>query len=130
VQNGTWQVPGFWRKQIGRIFMFKDALCALASKRLAAALVVCTLAVALVPSSALAQKSDLPDDFEQILPRGRIAAITNPKYVSAAEAEISDSSWVLGVVIDGQARAFSLTLLNHHEVVNDTIGDTSYAAVW
>jgi hypothetical protein len=37
---------------------------------------------------------------------------------------------VLGVVIDGQARAFSLNLLNHHEVVNDQIGQTPYAAVW
>lgn len=99
-------------------------------RSLAVALAVCSLAATLVPRSALAQNSDLPANFEQILPRGRIAAITNPHYVSATEAEISDNSWVLGVVIDGQARAFSLTLLNHHEVVNDKIGDTPYAAVW
>jgi carotenoid cleavage dioxygenase-like enzyme len=75
-------------------------------------------------------KNDLPDDFEQILPRGRIAAITDPSFIPASSADIRDDAWVLGVVIDGQARAFSLNLLNHHEVVNDEIGQTPYAAVW
>ena len=47
-----------------------------------------------------------------------------------SEAEIKPRSWVLGVVIDGQARAYSLNLLHEHDVVNDTIGDTNFAAVW
>lgn len=73
---------------------------------------------------------DRPAGFEQILPRGGIAAITNPTYVPADKALIAPDSWVLGVVIDGQARAYSLNLLNSHEVVNDRIGDTHFAAVW
>ena len=73
---------------------------------------------------------DKPEGYRQIIPRGRIAAINQPKYVPASEAEIRPGSWVLGVIIDGQPRAYSLNLLNAHEVVNDTIGDTNYAAVW
>ncbi len=76
------------------------------------------------------QPEDLPDEFEQILPRGRIAAITNPVYVSADNADISGDSWILGLIIDGEARAYSLNLLNRHEVVNDEINDTKFAAVW
>ena len=72
----------------------------------------------------------VPDGYEQILPRGKIAAISNPTYVTASEATIRDEAWVLGLLIDGQARAFSLALLNNHEVVNDTIGGTDFAAVW
>ena len=34
------------------------------------------------------------------------------------------------VVIDGEARAYSLNLLNRHEVVNDRIGEQKFAAVW
>jgi hypothetical protein len=71
-----------------------------------------------------------PPGVEQILPRGRIAAVFEPRFVPAAEAEIADDGWVLGVVIDGQARAYSLNLLNRHEVVNDRIGEHSFAAVW
>ena len=69
-------------------------------------------------------------DYQQLLPRGEIAAITDPQYVSAEEANIADDSYVLGVVIEGQARAYSLNILNNHEVVNDRIGDLAYAAVW
>lgn len=73
---------------------------------------------------------DLPDEFRQLLPRGRIASVDQPEFVSAAEAEISDDAWVLGVVDDGQAKAYSLNLLNRHEVVNDELGGRPIAAVW
>ena len=76
------------------------------------------------------QRSKPPEGFKQILPRGRIAAITNPTYVPADEAAIPAETPVLGVVIDGEARAYSLNLLNVHEVVNDEIGGTKFAAVW
>ena len=69
-------------------------------------------------------------EYEQLLPRGEIAAITQPVYVSAAEATINDDSYVLGVVVEGQPLAYSLNLLNDHEVVNDQIGNTQFAAVW
>ena len=77
-----------------------------------------------------AQEKELFDDFEQILPRGGIPAIVNPVYVTAEEASINDNTWVLGIVINDQARAYSLNLLNHHEIVNDVIDTTAFAAVW
>lgn len=77
-----------------------------------------------------AQDEGLFSQFKQILPRGGIPAIVNPTYVKAEEASIGDNTWILGVVINGQARAYSLNLLNHHEIVNDNIDSTSFAAVW
>lgn len=94
---------------------------------LAAAVVA---AGSLVGHPAGAQEQELPEGFEQILPRGRIASIDEPGWVPASEAEIPDDAIVMGVVIDGQPRALSINLLNAHEVVNDKIGDTAYAAVW
>jgi len=73
---------------------------------------------------------ELPEGYEQVIPRGSIPAIDEPVYVLAAEARIRDEAWVLGVVIEGQARAYSLELLNSYEIVNDTIGNTDFAAVW
>lgn len=70
------------------------------------------------------------EDYQQLLPRGEISAITDPQYVTANVADIADDSYVLGVVIEGQARAYSLNILNNHEVVNDQVGDLAYAAVW
>ncbi len=84
------------------------------------------------PAAAQERKPnpDLPDEFEQLVPRGYIPAIDDPQFVDAAEAEIDDEAWVLGVVIDGEAKAYSLNLLNRHEVVNDRFGDRPVAAVW
>ena len=84
----------------------------------------------ILSTQAVDAEKDIFGDYEQILPRGGIAAIVQPHYVSAAEATIKDNSHVLGVVVEGQARAFSLNLLNQHEVVNDKVGDVEFAAVW
>ena len=81
-------------------------------------------------SMLYSQTENLPKGFKQMIPRGQIAAISQPQFVSGDSANIADDSWVLGVVIDGHARAYSLNLLNSHEVVNDRIGNIAFAAVW
>lgn len=88
------------------------------------------LLVTLGPVSVSTASEELPPGVEQILPRGGIPAVVDPKFVPADQAKISDDAWVLGVEIDGQAHAYSLNLLNRHEVVNDRIGETAFAAVW
>ena len=87
-----------------------------------------TILLLLLTGSALAD--ELPEGVEQIIPRGQSAAVFEPEFVSADEAEISDDAWVLGVVVEGVAKAYSLNLLNRHEVVNDRSGGTAFAAVW
>ena len=94
-----------------------------------AVLLPAVLAPILFATASFANE-ELPPGVEQLLPRGRIAAIDEPQFVSAEEAEISDDAWIFGVVIDGEARAYSLNLLNHHEVVNDTLAGRPIAAVW
>lgn len=81
-------------------------------------------------SPIFAQTENLPAEYQQLLPRGRIAAISQPKFVAAAKAKISPESWILGVVVGEEARAYSLNLLNSHEVVNDQIDKTAFAVVW
>jgi hypothetical protein len=71
-----------------------------------------------------------PPGVRQLLPRGGIPAVFEPRFVSAGEAGIPEGAWVLGVVVEGVAKAYSLNLLNQHEVVNDQAGGTAFAAVW
>lgn len=87
-----------------------------------------TILLLLLTGSAIAD--EVPAGVEQILPRGKIAAVFEPDFVAADAAEISDDAWVLGVVVEGVAKAYSLNLLNRHEVVNDRSGGTAFAAVW
>ncbi len=95
-------------------------------------LVLAGALVASVTSAVAASEppSDLPPEFQQIIPRGRIASVDEPEFVAAGEAEIAGDAWVLGVAIGGQAKAYSLNLLNHHEIVNDSSGGQAFAAVW
>jgi hypothetical protein len=101
----------------------------------ATAAVLAASFVAALPASAqsTAEPSTTdtpPPGVEILLPRGGIPAIFDPVFVPAAEAEVPDNAWILGVVIDGDARAYSLNLLNEHEVVNDVVGGRAVAAVW
>ncbi len=96
----------------------------------AATFVVVTTASAAQRGALPEPPPDMPKDFQQIIPRGMIASVDEPEFVTAKEAKISDEAWVLGVEIDGVAKAYSLNLLNHHEVINDKIGERAFAAVW
>jgi len=88
------------------------------------------LLVALAGCPRPATDDPPPPGVEQILPRGGIPAVLAPRFVSAAAADIPDDAWVLGVLVEGVAKAYSLNLLNRHEVVNDRSGGTAFAAVW
>ena len=93
-------------------------------------LILGALAISCTVGAAAEPAPDLPPGFEQLIPRGTIVSIDDPEFVSVQDAEIPDDAWVLGVAFGSEARAYSLNLLNRHEIVNDRIGDRSFAAVW
>lgn len=92
--------------------------------------VIASIPCVLLAACTAASREVPPQGVEQIIPRGQIAAVFEPEFVTAAEAEIDPEAWILGVVIEGEARAYSLNLLNQHEIVNDRIGQQPIAAVW
>ena len=94
----------------------------------ASTLAIALVAVACAPAARASETP--PPGVEQLLPRGAIPAILEPAFVAADEAEIPAGAWILGVVVDGEARAYDLNRLNQHEVVNDRVGGRDIAAVW
>ena len=61
-----------------------------------------------------------------------IRSIENPQFV---EPEIADETYdpdelVLGVEVNGDARAYSVPLLSRHEIVNDVVGGKPIAVTW
>ena len=68
--------------------------------------------------------------FEKLLPKGRIAAISDPQFVKATEAQMPDDAWIIGVFDGTTAKAYDINLLNRHEIVNDFIGDKPIATTW
>lgn len=65
-------------------------------------------------------------------PKDGIPALTNPAFVSAAEANhvLHPSDIVLGVAFDGVAKAYPIRILNWHEVVNDNVGKQPVLVSW
>lgn len=57
-------------------------------------------------------------------PKDGIPAIDQPVFDTAKSTPFKDDEWVLGLVIDGEARAYPYSILNWHEIVNDRIKDT------
>jgi len=55
--------------------------------------------------------------------RDGIPSIDNPRFIQADDVEdINQHDYILGVEMDGVAKAYPIRILNWHEVVNDTIG--------
>ncbi len=65
------------------------------------------------------------------LPKDAIPAIDRPAFVPARDATwMRDEEPVIGVDVDGIARAYPAWLLDGHEIVNDTIGGRVIAVTW
>ncbi len=71
-----------------------------------------------------------PADIDTILRRDAIPAIHDPEIVSGAEAELLEDEFVIGIEIEGQARAYPIRVLSAHEIVNDGIAGEPYAVTW
>ena len=81
--------------------------------------------------NAVASAEDYSDDrILTVLPYDAIPAITNPEFVSANEAKLAADSPVIGVNFNGDSRAYSIHLLNGHEIVNDEVGGVKIATTW
>ncbi len=61
-------------------------------------------------------------------PKDGIPSIDNPQFVSTAKAtDMKDTDRVLGIVMEGQAKAYPIKILDWHEIVNDKINDKHFA---
>lgn len=61
-------------------------------------------------------------------PKDAIPAIRKPETVKAADATwLADGDRVLGVEVNGEARAYPLRILEAHEVVDDIVGGVPVA---
>lgn len=65
-------------------------------------------------------------------PRDGIPALTDPAFISAAEADekLKPSDLVIGVEFGGVAKAYPVGILTWHEVINDTVGDKPVMVSW
>jgi hypothetical protein len=74
---------------------------------------------------------DIPTrEFDQRVPRDSIAPIYSPEFESAALSNMADDEMIMGVEINGESHAYSLTLLDRREMVNDVVGGIPILVTW
>ena len=73
--------------------------------------------------------------FEEILsggpPKDGIPSIDDPQFVAVSEhKDLVPTEPVIGLSINGDARAYPLRILTWHEIVNDTVGGVAVAVTY
>ena len=97
-----------------------------------------TLVAAAALSMPLTAQPRLPvleeldgDKVSKLLEPDAIPAIDDPMLVAVDEAIfMADAEPVIGIVVNGEARAYSVWHLDYHEIVNDRIEGSAIAVTW
>ena len=64
-------------------------------------------------------------------PKDGIPAISNPKFVNADQAKhVKSDDRIVGINMDGIAKAYPISILNWHEIVNDEIDGQHFAITY
>ncbi len=58
-------------------------------------------------------------------PKDGIPSIDNPVFDTSKTTPFNQDELVIGVVVNGEAKAYPLGIMNWHEIVNDTVGGTN-----
>lgn len=72
----------------------------------------------------------IPGGFLQIMGRDLIQPVYDPRFVDANEIGWPDDADVIGVEIDGAARAYPVGFLSGREMVNDEIAGIPILVTW
>lgn len=71
-------------------------------------------------------------EIVRLLGKDAIPAILEAEFVSPEEADrwMAADEGVLGVSIGGEHKAYPITMLSRHEIVNDVVGGEPVAVTW
>jgi hypothetical protein len=70
-------------------------------------------------------------DYERDrIPRDAIVPVYSPAYVSPEEAGLQPGKMVIGLAINGDARAYPVGMMRVREMVNDEVGGTPVLVTW
>lgn len=64
-------------------------------------------------------------------PKDGIPSLTDPEFISPSEAGwMRPGDKVVGVELDGEAKAYPVRILNWHEAVNDRLAGSAILVTW
>ena len=83
------------------------------------------------PSPATTDEIDFGDFvFVPLLPYDGIRPIYEPDFVEAPDSPLDDDELVMGVAIQGEAKAYPVSVLRFREMVDDELGGLPILVTW
>jgi hypothetical protein len=72
-----------------------------------------------------------PGEIVTVLPKDAIPAIMSPSFDDGNKAKwLGGNDVIVGVKIGDDARAYPISILSRHEIVNDKSGVIPFAVTW
>ncbi len=68
--------------------------------------------------------------FPQLLPFDGIRPVYDPQFATAADAPLDDNELIIGIALDGEAKAYPISVLNFREMVNDELAGIPTLVTW
>jgi hypothetical protein len=93
-------------------------------------LLVCGMLLSFLPTVCAQEREFNPIKVGRLF--GRFQPITEFPIVPANKAGLEPNELVLGVMINGESRAYPINMLTgpSREILNDRLGGTAIAATW
>lgn len=89
-------------------------------------------AVPIEPTPQKNKRVEDPDDyvFSQLLPWDGIRPVYDPQFVGVADSPLQDGELVMGVALDGEAKAYPVSVLRFREMVDDELAGWPILVSW
>jgi hypothetical protein len=71
-----------------------------------------------------------PRRYRQLIGRDRIVPIYEPLIISAADTVTTPEELVMGVILNGEARAYPVSQMRSREIANDELGGIPILVTW
>ena len=75
-------------------------------------------------------EADYDRNSRRAAKRDAFPVLDEPEMTKAADSKLESREPVIGLVIEGEARAYPVAVMGHHELVNDVCGKTPVAVTW
>lgn len=83
------------------------------------------------PAPLTNPRVEVPDvSVNWLLSRDGIRPIYDPQFVRADEAPLTDDELVIGISINGEAKAYPISVLRFREMVNDELAGIPILVTW
>jgi hypothetical protein len=84
------------------------------------------------PSSPATRRVEDPHEYQipDRIPYDAILPIYEPEFAPSSESPLEEEELVMGVALNGEAKAYPVTVLRIREMVNDELGGLPILVTW